>query len=194
MYFRHLTPVMILALSSSHVLTHLKNSDATQLSSNQLGEVQRPLYILWNRSQWKSINSDILMHNTLRIGAELQQETSPHTHATSQWFYTLAKILQASWSYTPASWGGKMLATTRFAVSCLCERQLHCSPPSATTGRHWEPDGSQHPHTEEGATDTHLAYMRGSSFQFPVTTRTAIPAPNTGTGFQDQSIWCTSSL
>lgn len=64
MYFSHLTPVMILALSSSHVLTHLKNSDATQLSSNQLGEVQRPLYILWNRSQWKSINSKILMQHT----------------------------------------------------------------------------------------------------------------------------------
>jgi len=61
MYFSLLTPVIILALSSSHVVTHLKNSDATELSSDQSVEVQRPLCILWNRLQWKSINSNKLM-------------------------------------------------------------------------------------------------------------------------------------
>lgn len=76
MYFSHLKAVTTLALSSSHIVTHLKNSDATQLASNQLVEVQRSLCILWNMLQWKSI----YLKNTLQIGTELQQETFP-THA-----------------------------------------------------------------------------------------------------------------
>lgn len=61
MYFSYLTSVVIWALSSSHAFTHLKNSNATELSYYQSVEVQRPLCILWNRLQWKCINSKKLM-------------------------------------------------------------------------------------------------------------------------------------